>query len=131
MKDLSDLVKGWFAKAENDLLALRLLAEAGPYDMACFHAQQCVEKYMKGFLTLGQKSFPFTHDLRPLADMCFALDARLDLRTPGVILLTEYAVKLRYDNSFSPMKQVVLEAIVTVEQARESVRALVPSVMLP
>ncbi len=50
MKDKVDLAKGWFSKADSDLAAARLtLAASGPYDTACFHAQQAAEKLMMGF----------------------------------------------------------------------------------
>jgi HEPN domain-containing protein len=46
------LVKAWFKKAENDLINAEhtmTMAEP-PTDTVCFHAQQCAEKYLKGFL---------------------------------------------------------------------------------
>ena len=47
------LVREWIAKAENDLTTavhtLRLGSEC-PTDTVCFHAQQCVEKYIKALL---------------------------------------------------------------------------------
>ena len=66
MNDKFALVRGWFSKAESDLITARLLLEAGPYDNACFHAQQAVEKYLKGRLVLGEVPFPLTHDLQEL-----------------------------------------------------------------
>lgn len=51
MKDKSALARGWFRKADSDLAdARRTTASEGPYDTACFHAQQAVEKYLKGVL---------------------------------------------------------------------------------
>jgi HEPN domain-containing protein len=32
-------------------------------DTVCFHAQQCVEKYLKAFLVLEGIDFPKTHDI--------------------------------------------------------------------
>jgi hypothetical protein len=46
MKDRLALARGWFRKADSDLTdARRTAASEGPYDTACFHAQQAVEKY--------------------------------------------------------------------------------------
>lgn len=50
---MNDLVHDWVAKAEADYhSALReYRARKHPnYDSAGFHAQQCVEKYLKAFL---------------------------------------------------------------------------------
>jgi len=37
---------------------------------ACFHAQQCAEKYMKALLAFKEIRFPFTHDLNALKVKC-------------------------------------------------------------
>ena len=46
-------VSQWVEKAEHDLTTaehtLTLLKDC-PFDTVCFHAQQCAEKYLKGFL---------------------------------------------------------------------------------
>jgi HEPN domain-containing protein len=56
----------WLAKAENDLTnaahTLKLGASC-PTDTVCFHAQQCVEKYLKALLVVEGIDFPKTHDL--------------------------------------------------------------------
>jgi HEPN domain-containing protein len=49
MRDRHDLVRGWMDKAASDLTAAKLLLDSpGPYDTACFHAQQAIEKILKG-----------------------------------------------------------------------------------
>jgi HEPN domain-containing protein len=50
-----ELILEWIAKAENDLKnAAHTLKprEECPTDTVCFHAQQCVEKYLKGLMVL-------------------------------------------------------------------------------
>ena len=43
MKDNRDLAFGWLAKAESDLSAANwMLGGEGPFDTACFHAQQAI-----------------------------------------------------------------------------------------
>jgi HEPN domain-containing protein len=37
--------------------------------LGCYHAQQAVEKALKGALTYLQIAFPFTHDLDRLRDL--------------------------------------------------------------
>lgn len=51
--ELVQVVRLWVNKAENDLAAAALTLKAGrkaPADTVCFHAQQCVEKYVKALL---------------------------------------------------------------------------------
>lgn len=63
---MSEISKEWVCKAEGDYrTALReYRARKFPnYDAACFHAQQCVEKLLKGeLLRIGQPC-PKIHDL--------------------------------------------------------------------
>lgn len=61
MADRSTHPRGWFLKGESDLSAAhRILDGEGPYDTACFHAQQAAEKFLKGFLALKDQPIPRT-----------------------------------------------------------------------
>lgn len=127
MKGPADLAKGWFAKAESDLASARLLlAGSGPHDTACFHCQQAVEKYLKGFLAWRGQPFPYSHDLGELARLCDAYESSLRLADPEVISLTDYAVKLRYDNEFWPTRQETAEALAVAERVRTAILAIMP-----
>jgi HEPN domain-containing protein len=127
MKSPLDLARDWLCKAESDLQSARLLAAGpGPFDTACFHCQQAVEKYLKGYLAARSQQFPFTHDLGRLAVLCDGLDPTLQIVRPDVIALTDYAVKLRYDNEFWPVRQDVEAALVVVHDVRSRILAAVP-----
>ncbi len=97
------LSKEWFKKADNDLLAAKiiLLSEFNqkPYDTVCFHSQQAVEKLLKGFLTYYDKDYPKSHYLEMLLELCKDIDNSFeDLVEIGI--LTPYSVEIRYpDNS--------------------------------
>jgi HEPN domain-containing protein len=63
---MSPLAQEWADKAEGDLHTAEreLAAEHYPnYDAACFHTQQCAEKYLKAVLQERQVYFRKTHDL--------------------------------------------------------------------
>jgi len=54
-------VRQWIEKAEHDLRNAEhtmTLKEDCPFDTVCFHAQQCAEKYLKGFLVFQSSDFP-------------------------------------------------------------------------
>ena len=60
------VAREWIEKAENDLKNAAYTLKMGkdcPMDTACFHAQHCVEKYLKAFLTFKGIDFPKTHDV--------------------------------------------------------------------
>ena len=63
------VVREWVRKAENDLKnaahTLKMKREC-PTDTVCFHAQQCVEKYLKAFLSFKSIDFPKAHDIGEL-----------------------------------------------------------------
>ena len=63
---MNDTAREWFEKAEADYrtAAREIKAADGPnFDAVCFHAQQCVEKLMKGLLIHRGIVPPRTHDL--------------------------------------------------------------------
>ena len=128
-KGPDDLALGWFAKAESDLANARIvIAGPGPYDTACFHCQQAAEKCMKGFLSWRGQAFPFTHDLRRLASLCDALEPALNMTLPDVLKLTDYAVRLRYDNDFWPTRQEAADAPAVAERVRSALLPHLPPV---
>lgn len=132
MKDKVDLAKGWFSKADSDLAAARLtLASSGPFDTACFHAQQAAEKLMKGFLAYHTQPFPFTHALDKLAPLCEQVNPALSLSTPEIIGLTDYATSLRYDADFWPTQAAATDAVAVAERVRAAILTVLPSECSP
>ncbi len=61
------IARDWVQKGENDLKnathALGMRKDC-PTDTVCFHAQRCVEKYLKAFLVLKRIDFPKTHGIK-------------------------------------------------------------------
>jgi HEPN domain-containing protein len=93
-------LKQWLEKAEHDLIAAKLIIENQPIilDVACFHCQQAVEKYLKAFLVFKKQDFPKTHNLDILLKGCSDLNpifATLDLGN-----LEDFAVRGRYPHDF-------------------------------
>ncbi len=88
----------WFAKADDDIeLAGRALAPDRPLPaLACYHAQQCAEKYLKGYLVAHGVSFRFVHDLGYLVDLCAGLDPAFADLLPAAITLNPYVGTARY-----------------------------------
>lgn len=91
-------VNAWFKKAENDLRTAEytITMNDPPYDTVCFHAQQCAEKYIKGFLTFHEVYFPKTHSIEDLVLLCNDIAPALDSEIGDVEVLSIYAVEARY-----------------------------------
>lgn len=96
---MSGLVKEWVAKAEGDYTtALReYRARKSPnYDAACFHAQQCIEKYLKAVLQQHDVPFRKIHDLEILLQACLGKVPLWQAMQDDMELLTQYAIHFRY-----------------------------------
>jgi len=70
-----------------------------PLESLGFHAQQCVEKALKGYLTMHQVSFQRRHDLSYLLDLCVPFDEDFAQFYASADELTPYAVEFRYPDA--------------------------------
>lgn len=101
--DLRDVVHNWLHKAENDLKTAQdeLQTPDPATDMVCFHTQQCVEKYLKAYLTQARRSFRRTHDIAELIESAKQVEPEFEvlygLRADH---LTIYGVDIRYPDEF-------------------------------
>jgi HEPN domain-containing protein len=112
MSNQRDLGHAWLQKAQSDLhTARQLLATDGPYDTACFHAQQAAEKALKAVLAQEAQQIPRTHDLGELAGLVGKAAISISLSDEDLANLTPYAVALRYDIDFWPDREVAQEAV--------------------
>lgn len=132
MKDRATLVQGLFRKDDSDMAdARRTLVSEGPYDTACFHAQQAAEKYLKAYLTWHERAIPRTHDLEELQRLCVAMEPMPELAALDLTELTAYAVELRYDAEFWPPQPTAREAVVLVEKVRTLIMERLPPAARP
>jgi HEPN domain-containing protein len=89
----------WFEKARRDYeIAHKLLADIdGPYiPEALYHAQQSVEKSLKGFLVQHEILPDRTHNLVVLLNACALINPKLRSLSKQACDLTDFAVKTRY-----------------------------------
>lgn len=127
------IVRQWIEKADNDLknaeYTLRMIDDC-PFDTVCFHAQQCIEKYLKALLCFGGIEFPKTHDL---TELCALLPHELALTEFSADLaeVSPYAVEARYPGEWDPLHRADAEQAVRVAQKfRKAAIARFPSTIL-
>jgi len=127
--EVAATVQRWVEKAENDLFAAAGLLKLGQkrsLDVACFHAQQCVEKYLKGLLVWRGKPFPRTHDLTALVELLPPAD-RPDLSADEQDRLTRYATITRYPGDYDPLRlSEARNALKIARRIRRQVRKRLP-----
>jgi HEPN domain-containing protein len=63
---------------------------------ACFHAQQCAEKYLKAMLVAREHPFSKVHDLLVLSNECAQVGIFLPVSEDHLSSLSYYAVRVRY-----------------------------------
>jgi HEPN domain-containing protein len=119
----------WAEKADHDLRNAEhtLLLEVDcPFDTVCFHAQQCVEKYLKAALIWQSVMIPRTHDLRMLVQLAEE-ESALVLDLDVILPLNRYAVEARYPGEWEPIGREEAEESVKVARAvRGIVRVILP-----
>jgi HEPN domain-containing protein len=120
-----DPVKEWVEKAEEDYrVALALMQLSEPANNAvCFHAQQCVEKYLKAVLQSHRAEIRKIHALPALLGECAEFEPSLTALRPGMIRLSVYAVEFRYPGE-SASGQDAQDAIDIMQEAREALRTI-------
>jgi len=123
--------KEWSDKAEADYgTAAREAAvvDFPNHDAVCFHAQQCVEKYLKALLVEGDARFPKTHDLLLLLNLAVPAWPDAESFRDDLANLTPYAVDVRYpgDRADAELAEEALKSCQRVRAALRSLLALTP-----
>lgn len=91
-------------------LSLRRLRKHPPHNAVCFHAQQCVEKYLKAILEKQGAGIRKIHARPVLLAQCAEAYPLLIAMRPDMVRLSVYAVEFRYPGESA-----------TVEDARAAV----------
>ena len=112
---LNPLTEEWISIAESDNDAAWRAMNPGGVPLtrvACFHAQQCAEKYLKAYLTERGIEFPRQHPLIPLMEKAVPGDHEFQTLEDDLGGLEGYAVATRYPG-----------ARITFEMAEEALAA--------
>ena len=95
--------------------------KAPNYDSACFHAQQCAEKYLKARLQEANTPFPRTHDLEVLLDLLLPIEPDWNRLLSAAQLLTSLAVDVRYPG-YTADKAKASDALRACSTVRDAAR---------
>jgi HEPN domain-containing protein len=120
-----EAVRQWVEKAEGDLQAAAQLLKSRtkPVDIVCFHAQQCIEKYLKALLIWHGLDFPKSHNLTLLFER-LPVKTRPEMSSEERLRMTDYATVTRYPGDYEPI--TLTEARHAVALARRAVRRSLP-----
>jgi HEPN domain-containing protein len=104
----------WYRFAQMDFTAAGTLNEYArpkPLEIICYHAQQCVEKMLKGFLIANDIDAPKKHDLPFLCDLCVETDNRFGELSDICEFLTIFGVQPRYPNEIEVLDEDTKRAL--------------------
>ncbi len=116
---MKDLTKEWIKKSEGDVgTAVResSVKEGANWDAVCFHAQQAVEKYLKGILQEIEKPFSKTHDLSVLLELALSEFPELNILADDLEWLSAFAVEFRYPGE-EALEEDAKHALAIMERA--------------
>jgi len=119
MDEREILAREWFDRGDNDLRSAQhlLTMPDPPYENIGFHAQQCAEKYLKGFLLCHGIRFEWRHGLSYLIDLSLSVTEKLARFREDSDLLTPYAVEFRYPDSPAEFSREECEQAIRIASA--------------
>lgn len=123
---MNDTVKEWLDKAEKDFATSRreLAALEEPnYDAVCFHAQQAVEKLMKGLLINLEVTPTKTHDLAYLNQLLSPVCPTWNWPVEDLRFLTRAAVAFRYPGE-AATREDAEQALAIASRLRDKILSL-------
>lgn len=121
---MREVTEEWISKAEGDYRSAKALLyeiEIPEIDAACFHCQQCAEKYVKAFLTEHDIEFPRNHDLIRFLELCLTVDESFEEIRDNLRRLVNYGVIIRYPGLTVPL-EMAHEAFENANKVRRFLR---------
>ncbi len=125
-EDLIARVREWATHVDDDLRVAEhtlKLKNQCPFRLVAYHAQQCAEKYLKGFLVLHGMDDPYTHNIAHLLELCAEHGARTE-DYKDAEELTPFAMTARYPGDDEPVSESEARRALDIARAvREKVRS--------
>ena len=112
----------WFRKGDADLRSVERLLEGEDIDIAAFHLQQAIEKYLKGYLIGKGWKLRRIHELELLLNEAVQFDKNLERFRELCISTTEYYLFERYpyDEASSLTKGELQKELVQVKELHKA-----------
>lgn len=121
---MKPITSEWVEKAEEDWVVMlkSYRARKDPaYNAACFHAQQCIEKYLKARLEEAGIGFKKTHDLIELMSTTLAVEPTWISLRNELDYLNNFSVIYRYPGH-SATKAEAKDAVSACRKVRLIIR---------
>jgi len=109
----------WYRFARMDSEAANTLNEHSyprPLEIICYHAEQCAEKMLKGFLVSNGIIPPRKHDLPLLCDMCVNIEPLFSGLNDICEFLTAFGIQPRYPNEVVVLDEDADKALSAIQE---------------
>ena len=123
---MNELVSEWVARAEADAKTAQrefAVLDDPNWDAVCFHAQQCVEKYLKALCQAFSVAPPRSHDLWYLASQLTDHIPGISEYSDELKRLSSFAVEIRYPGEQADRAEAKL-ALEGMQVLRSALRSL-------
>lgn len=127
-KTLSQEAK-WHFFAKSDLRLSKNAAKLKIFHLACFHAHQATEKYLKSILANKKMPIPKTHSIKELYEMTVKMAPELEPYKEGLDEIDQYYIPTRYPDALPgslpeglPNKIHAEKAIITAEKVAKIIK---------
>ena len=121
---MKQLTEEWISKAEGDYHTMlrESRAEHFPnFDAVCFHAQQCVEKYLKARMCEAEVRIGRSHDLVAILEMAMDIEPSWRQFKEDMAYLSQFSVVFRYPGE-SADASLASDSIDRCERFRQAAR---------
>ena len=114
----------WAQKAERDYAAITLhqQTEDPDFDIICFHAQQCIEQYLKAWLQEANIPHPRSHDLLVLLGLIVPTIPNWQAWKSDFLVIAPYAVEFQYPGK-SATTENAKHAVQVCTEVRQAIRS--------
>lgn len=123
---ISEMTLEWVEKAEEDAAVAeregRVRKNPAP-GAVCYHAQQCIEKYLKAVLQQQAVLIPKIHDLPSLFDQCRREHFAVLIDREGLVSLSRYATHFRYPGEMAESADAK-QALLLMRRYRTAIRSM-------
>lgn len=130
---MSSLSRQWLDRASEDLTVARLVFKEQHPAHACFLAQQCIEKALKGYLVATTNTYPRTHKLVDLLAQCQPIEPTFSQFLADCSIIDQYYIPTRYPDAVPggtpgglPGETEAQEAIATADGIMQFVNQQLP-----
>ncbi|MCL2427415.1 MAG: HEPN domain-containing protein [Oscillospiraceae bacterium] len=95
-----------------------------PLEIICYHAEQCAEKMLKGFLVENGILPPKTHDLPLLCDKCIEIEPRFSEISDICDFLTAFGVQPRYPDELTILDEDADKSLTSIQKVMSFFKSL-------